>query len=129
MKKEHIHDLISSVYVIHIYIIHRGFFPLDTILSYHTVQVLPYKHSQLANILPSHTGSWVGARYKHFNKKKHGWIPLFHIKQKTWVLLFLSEDIYIYSSFLNFPKHKKKYAGHFWEKGPTHPFMICAFFF
>lgn len=129
MKKEHIHDLISSVYVIHIYIIHRGFFPLDTILSYHTVQVLPYKHSQLAKTSCRVTqvpGSGPGT---NISTKRNTVGYHFSISNKKPGCFFFCQKIYIYSSFLNFPKHKKKYAGHFWEKGPTHPFMICAFFF
>ena len=108
------------------YIHHTSwFFPIGyhLILSYRTT-VQTYKHCQLANILPSHAGSWSGPG-KNISSQKHRWTTTFPFKQKTWVVLFFCQKIY--SSELNFP-NTKKYGGQFWERANTSFHDLCAFF-
>ena len=87
-----------------------------------------YKHSQPCQTSRRVTqvpGSGPGTNN---SSQKHHWIPLlFHIKQKTWVLLFFVRR-YIYIVRNSIFQNKKKYAGHF-GKGANTSFHDLRVFF
>ena len=122
------HSWSCMICVCNTYIHHTSwFFPIGyhLILSYRTT-VQTYKHCQLANILPSHAGSWSGPGKNISSPRNTVGPPLFHSNKKPgWFFFFVRRYIVRNSIF----QIQKKYAGQFWERANTSFHDLCAFFF